>query len=277
MLCLVERRPAGRLGADPSAPFVASRRSSQEKKPWKDLPGIENRVEAEFLRPVLLGESILPYRLFRPFEGVVPVSQKGEMLDAKAAANRGIDGLHGWMLKGEGLWKANSESGSMTLVERWNYHNELGAQFPIAPLRVVYAKAGTLPAACLLRDPRGVVDHKLYWMAASNEAEGRYLTAVLNSETARARVEKYQSRGQWGARDFDKVMFNLPIPRFDAENAMHRALAEAAAEAEAVAAQVDLSEGAKFQRARGLVRDALREAGVAQRIDDLVARLLGSV
>jgi len=40
----------------------------------------------------------------------------------------------------------------MTLTGRWNYHNELGAQFPIAPLRVVYPKSGSQPAACLLRD-----------------------------------------------------------------------------------------------------------------------------
>ena len=109
MLSLVERRQTGRLGTNPSAPFVASRRSSQEKRPWKDLPGIESPIEAEFLHPVLLGESILPYRVFRPFEGVVPADSKGNVLDAEAAANRGIDGLHGWMRKAEEAWNANAE------------------------------------------------------------------------------------------------------------------------------------------------------------------------
>src|ERR1019366_3761592 len=84
MLCFVERKAMGRLGADPSAPYVASRRTNQEKEPWKSLPGIENRVEAEFLRPVLLGESILPYRIFQPFDAVVPVTDKGEVLAAEA-------------------------------------------------------------------------------------------------------------------------------------------------------------------------------------------------
>ena len=37
MLCLVERRSLGRLGADPSAPLVMSRRTTQEKEPWKAL------------------------------------------------------------------------------------------------------------------------------------------------------------------------------------------------------------------------------------------------
>ena len=76
MLCLVERKSIGRLGGDPRAPYVASRRTSQEKKPWKFLSGVEHRVEAEFLHPVLLGESILPYRVFKPFEGVVPVTRR---------------------------------------------------------------------------------------------------------------------------------------------------------------------------------------------------------
>jgi predicted RNA methylase len=273
MLCLVERRQMGRLGANPTAPLVASRRNNQEKPPWKNLPGIDNPVEAEFLRPVLLGESILPYRVFRVFEGVVPIDATGEMLDAEAAANRGIDGLRGWMRKAEAVWN-DDRSSPLSLVQQFDYYGKLASQFPIAPLRIVYAKAGSQPAACLLRDRRAVVDHKLYWMTPAGEAEARFLVAILNSEVGRARGERYQSRGQWGARDFDKVIFNLPIPPFDPENKLHLALAAAAAQAERIAATVELPEGVKFQRARGLVRAALVQAGVAEKIDDLVINLL---
>ena len=45
-------------------------------------------------------------------------------------------------------------------------------------------------------------------------------------------VAAMQARGQWGARHFDKVMFTLPIPRFDSSEALHNELAAAAAEAE---------------------------------------------
>ena len=48
MLCLVERQAVGRLGANTAAPAVRSRRSSQEKQPWKGLPAIEGNVDAEF-------------------------------------------------------------------------------------------------------------------------------------------------------------------------------------------------------------------------------------
>ncbi len=100
------------------------------------------------------------------------------------------------------------------------------------------------------------------------------MAAVSNSETSRERAAAYQSRGQWGARDFDKVIFNLPIPRFDTKIKLHRDLAAAAEKAEEIAAAVALPEGVKFQRARAMVRAALIEAGLSQEIDALVARLL---
>lgn len=273
MLCLVERKSLGRLGPDPSAPFVMSRRNNQEKLPWKDLPGIESKVDAEFLKPVLLGESILPYRVFRPLEGVVPVSAKGQMLDAKAALDQGHDNLFTWMKKAEAVWGQNAET-DMPLVGQFDYYGKLAAQYPLAPLRVVYAASGTQPAACVLRNSNVVVDNGLYWSAPTSLSEARYLAAILNSEAARARVAAYQSRGQWGARHFHKVIFNLPIPRFNAATKLHKALAEAAREAEALAAAVALPDGVRFQRARSLVRDALIESGLAEKIDALVGQLL---
>ncbi|MGI8926369.1 MAG: hypothetical protein ACR2HN_06950 [Tepidiformaceae bacterium] len=82
-----------------------------------------------------------------------------------------------------------------------------------------------------------------------------------------------QSRGQWGARDFDKLMFELPIPRFDGAIPLHRELADAAGTAETVAATVDVS-GAHFVTARGRIRAALVKDGIAGRIDKLVGELL---
>ena len=117
------------------------------------------------------------------------------------------------------------------------------------PCASIYAKAGTQPAAAILRDEKSIIENLLYWSAVASENEARYLVAILNSETARKRGEAYQSRGQWGARHFDKVIFNLPIPRFDAKNKTHAALAKAAADAEKIAAALELPEGVKFQRA----------------------------
>ena len=275
LLCLVERKQSGRLGVDPTAPLVVSRRSTQEKNPWRSTDAIENKVEMEFLRPALLGESIAPYRLLRTFEAVIPVTENGTVLDAEAAANRGFGDLHGWLTKAERTWNQFNKS-RRKLSDQLNYINQLSSQFPIDSLRVVYAKAGSQPAACVLRDTRGVVDHMLYWMAPTSEAEALYLTAILNSETVRARVEQYQARGQFGARHFDKVMFNLPIPKFDANTELHLKLERAAMRAEKVAAAVDLQEVLRFTRARSRIRQALREDGIGTDIEGLVAQLLDS-
>jgi hypothetical protein len=273
MLTLVNRKSSGRLGAAAASPLVESRRTSQDKVPWKELPAVEYAVEAEFLRPVYLGESILPFRPWRIFEAVVPVNGKGRVLDAGTAADAGFSGLAGWMRRAELIWEENKRS-KFRLIERWNYHNELGAQFPLPPLRVVYTKAGTQPTACMLRDAAGVIDHMLYWAEPASEDEGYYLVAILNSEEARSRVAKLQSRGQWGARHFDKVMFTLPIPRFSAAVGVHRDLAAAGREAEQLAAAVAIDEKTPFARARRQVREALRAHGVSDRIDALVAKLL---
>lgn len=277
MLCLVEKVVAtSRLGMASATPHVRSRRSSLEKKPWKNLHGIDARVEEEFIRPILLGESILPYRVFHPFEGVIPVDGDGKVLSSNAAAERGYVGLLEWMQKAEQVWNVHQYSTSQ-FVDQLNYFGKLQSQFPIPALRIIYSKAGIQPAACILKDRTAIVDHKLYWSQLSNLNEGLFLLAIFNSEVARSRVEGMQSKGQWGARDFDKVMFNLPIPLFNEKQSLHLELAKAAEEAETVAAVVEFADGVKFQRARRLVREALADSGVSQRIDKLVAKLLDKV
>ena len=103
------------------------------------------------------------------------------------------------------------------------------------------------------------------------------MIAIFNSETARIKVEDLQAKGQWGARHFDKVMLDLPIPKFNSKNSLHKSLAEAAHEAEQIAAAVPLKEGEHFTRTRRRIRDALKEQGLAQKIDTMVAALLGPV
>lgn len=181
------------------------------------------------------------------------------------------------MAKAEATWTQNAASDTMTLVQRWNYQRGVTNQFPIAPIRVVYAASGSQPAAVMLTDTKAVVEHKIYWTKASDENEAHFLCAIINSETARAAGERYQSRGQFGARDFDKVIWNLPIPRYDAKLKLHRDLATAGKSAEEKAALVILKEGEKFQRARKRVRDALIADGIAGDIEKLVEKLLGPV
>ena len=100
------------------------------------------------------------------------------------------------------------------------------------------------------------------------------LVAILNSETARLLIEPMQPKGLGGARHFDNLVWELPIPEYDRRNALHQDLAAAASVAERVAAAVALPEGVYFTRQRRAIRDALVVDGIAARIDALVASLL---
>ena len=274
MLCFVERVSTGRIGSNPRMPLVTSRRTTQEKPPWNNLAGIEQAVEVEFLRPVVLGESILPFRVFRTFEGVVPVDDTGAMLDSVAAGRRGKTGLSDWLKRAEGIWESNKNA-DVNFSGQLNYYGKLLSQFPVNRLRVCYAASGTLPCALVVRDPRAVIEHAVYWTKVSSVEEGHYLAAILGSEAARAKVAAIQARGQWGARHFDKVTFTLPIPRFEAKNQLHRELVESGGEAERLAAAVNVPDRVHFRTARRLIREALLEAGLSGKIDQLVSELLG--
>ena len=61
----------------------------------------------------------------------------------------------------------------MRLVGRWDYHNELSSQFPLAPVRVLYAASGTLPCALVIRDTDTIVEHGIYWGQGADLLETR--------------------------------------------------------------------------------------------------------
>ncbi len=273
LLCLVDREPTGRLGANAKAPIVRSE-VRDRKGDWATVEPLRGPVEVEFLRPVYLGESIAPFRTLQPSEGVIPEIGGGDILSSAQASTRGFSHLAKWLASAEKLWKLHG-SGKTGYSGQLNHIGKLSAQFPISAIRVVFTKSGTLPAACVLRDKRGVIDHKLYWAAVATESEAHYLTAILSSEAARRRIAHMQSRGEQGARDFDKLMFTLPIPRFDAREAVHADLSAAGRRAEDVAAAVGLDPEGSFGKARAAVRLALRDDGIAGRIDALVDDLLG--
>lgn len=275
---LVEREPASRLGLNPAAPRVRGRTTSLDKAPWREVEPPRGPVEVEFLRPLLLGESIAPFRLLAPALAVVPV-EGDVLLDSAAAADAGHRRLAAWLRDIEAKWQAHCSKGAdgkprMTLVQQIDHMRKLSMQLPGNGLKVVYNKAGTLLSAATVDEERLLVDHKAYWAPARTCEEARYLTAILNSSIVLQRVIPMQPRGWRDPRDFDNLVWELPIPEFNRRQALHRDLAEAAVSAEQVAATVPLAEGAHFMRQRRTIRDALTADGIAARIDALVARLL---
>lgn len=272
MLFTVENAPASPLGSGAGRRAVRSRRSVNEKQPWKSLDPLTGNVEAEFVFPMHLGETILPFRLQAPLEAVLPWDGT-RLFDVDDERLDDHPGLAAWWREANRLWIANRSSDRLTLLGQLDYMRKLSLQLPAPQHRVVYTKGGMYLAAARIDDQRVVIDHKLYWAAASSPEEAEFLLAILNSDALTLAVRPLQARGEHNPRDFDKYIFQLPIPEFDDTDALHRDLVDAAAHAETVVAAVDLPI-MSFQAQRRLVRGALSEDGVAATLDGLVARLL---
>ena len=274
MLIFVTELPASPLGAGAGRLAVTSMKTNQDDDRWKDMPAISATVERAFVRPIYLGESLLPYRMIEPRQAVVPVEADGSgLLDEDEIAS--WPGLDAWWSAAQSTWDGNkSESDDSTLLERIDFHGQLSAQLPTARLRIVYPKAGnTLPAG-IVRDPAAIIDHKLYWMPAAHEIEAHYVCAVINSQTMLNNVQPLQALGLLKGRDWDKNIFAFTFPTFDPSSLLHQDLAELGEKAETIAATVDISAARSFQAKRKLVAAALNDAGISPSIEELVSQLV---
>jgi N-6 DNA Methylase len=271
-LFLITSRSPGPLGTGAGRRAIQSRRSALEKKPWKDLPPLRGTVESRFIRPLYLGDSVLPFHLLEPHEAVIPrdgerlLHRNDERLDA-------YPGLAKWWRSAEAIWNQNRKSKRLSLLERLDYRRGLSGQFPASAYRVVYSKSGMYLAAAIIQDRDAVIDHKLYWGTANSHDEARYLTSILNSTTLTLAVRHLQGRGEHNPRDFDKYVFELPIPPYDPNNPAHQQLVALAERAEHTAAHVTLPPR-RFETQRRRIREALAIDGVSTEIDAIVKTLL---
>ena len=275
MLVCVVQDTGSPLGAGAGRVAVRSHRTTQEKAPWKSLPDLHGHVERQFVFPVHLGSTVTPYRLLEPWKAVLPVAGGGVLSDEGIDAYPDLSARWG---AAEAIWQAHrSDSTKISLTEQVDWQGKLGKQFPVPTYRVVYTKSGTKLAAATVTDQRQAIDHKLYWAPAATLAEARYLTAIFNSTALLTRVQGLQSRGQFGARDFDTYVFAVPFPEYDSSNATHVAIVAAAERAEEVAARVPLPESAGFQRARKLIREALAAEGIGAEVEAHVEELFSTL
>src|SRR5262249_16841216 len=102
VLFLVEPQPVNPLGLGAGRREVQSARSSYENRPWKDVAGIKGVVEAQFVRPLLLSENVLPYRLLQYREAVLPL-EGNVLLDADHPHLDLYPGLAEWWRQAEQL------------------------------------------------------------------------------------------------------------------------------------------------------------------------------
>ena len=148
----------GMLPPNRAFPLVRGRTGNQDKAPWRDVVAPRGPVDEAFLRPVLLGESIAPFRVLTPVQAVIPWdSETHRLLDAEGAIRRGHLRLTKWLEQAEALWEEHKRS-ALSFLEQCDYYGKLSYQFPIAPIRVVYSASGTNPTACVVAKSTEIVD-----------------------------------------------------------------------------------------------------------------------
>ena len=271
-LFFVTRKAAGPLGMPAGKAGVHSLQRANDKKPWKDLPALEGVVETEFIRPVLLGESVLPFRIAEKFEAVLPRDREG-LMDGQSDRLDAYEGLASLVASGGGDLGAHRSSDRLTLIDRLDYHSGLEQQFPIQPERIVYNASGMHLVASRLNDRRAVIEHKLYWATAASTAKAQYLCAILNSAIFTELVRPFMSYGK-DERDFDKHIWQLPIPLYDTTNDLHSRLSARGAELEAAIGKLELVPGRHFAAVRRDIRGFIAESEAGQDVEALVEELL---
>lgn len=276
---IVEPAPASRLGRSAHAPIMQGRAGPLDKRPWTTVEPPRGPVEVEFLRQLILGESIAPFRMLQTATAVIPLTGS-RVLDSIAAREAGHRHLAAWLADIEAKWaehanKTASGQPRMTLSAQIDHMRKLSSQSGrAASTRVLYTKAGTRLSAATVVAHDAIIDHQAYWAPVRSVEEGAYLTAILNSEAVLAKITDLQPHGQRDKRHFDNLVWTLLIPEYDNAEPLHRDLGAAALRAEAVAASVQLADTQHFTAKRRAIRGALAENGVAAEIEALVDALL---
>lgn len=286
---------ATRLVFDQSLPPVrSSERAIREAKKAYQGCVIEGTVERQFIYATLLLADMLPFGFLRLRMVVLPIISAGDqyrLLDADTARSEGYIHLAEWLDKVEAEWSSRRSptSEKLSAIEWLNYRRKLTIQKPTAGFRAIYATSGTNLCACVFSGrylgedagftikPLGfIADTKTYHYESSQEAESRYLVAILNSRRVNEAIKPSQSSGLWGPRDVHKKVLELPIPRFDPSDEDHLRLAEIARHCERQVREWVKSGGpgriTSIGVLRGRVRQLLKEE--LEEIDSIVKPIL---
>ena len=273
VLLAVRQRDAGPLALPTGQIAVESGRLGGEKPPWRDLPTQIGEVEEQFVMPMLLGNSLLPFGLRGDTRAVIPWDG-AKLLTGADEAIEAFPGLAAWWRNAERLFlRHRSETTTLDLNGQIDYQGKLRAQFPLGAHRVAYTGRGEIVTAARISDPHAVVDHALYWAEFEDPNEALYVVGVINTKALHTRIVAALSKGLFGGRNIHRAPFLLVWPQYDPKDDTHRHIAAAAEEAERVGAHAR-QDARSVAAARARVRAALEADGIAARLEALVEQLL---
>ena len=284
---------------------VKPRLGSQDKMKYEgQLNQLEGVVSNDHLFDIYLGECIAPYVALDPQKAALPVHRPTMTMplnhddcedDKHDACRLDVAELHStmqrrWNNAVEMYREAHKNQAIKDLYDRLNYQNILTSQLEYlrsttagdGTVTVAYTQSGQ-PTAAIIRDSNAIADRKLYQTVCQSEHEAYYVLGVINSDGLATAAATFMTKGLYGARDFEKHGWKLPIPRYDANEPLHVSLSELGATAEqecqALIVNSDIMSkpagDAQSRAARKMLRHEWQpNSEVAQDIEAAVAELL---
>ena len=272
---------------DPNRTYYA--RTSEEsakasKPPYQDVR-LQGTVEGRFLFSTAIARHVLPFVMLEPTPIVLPLEEEHgayRILSTPELRRNGYREFAKWMEQAEEIWKEKrGAKTSHTLLEWLDYSGKLTSQSPAHRHLVLYNANGTnISATCVDKNALHlpfVADHTLYVIEVQHVSEANYLAAVLNTNSVNEAIKPFQSTGLLGERHVHKKVLDVPIPLFNAEDALHQKLSalgqEAHKQAAALTHDPNFPPGSSLARQRAFIRTALSET--LAEIDEQVRTLLG--
>jgi hypothetical protein len=277
---------ASAYGTNQAKPALETHPEAQKtaKKPWQNIY-LKGEVEAQYLYATILGRQLLPFGYTELSLVILPLEDKPtglSMVNKEMALGKGHPGVHEWLNKVEALWiGGRKERSPEDTYSRLDYQHLLTCQHPTGYHTVVYNRAGTNLASCVISPPLSktglpvhgfAADADTYYYQTKDDIEAHYLCAFLNAPYVDETIKPHQTRGQWGERDIHRRPFEyVPIPKFNHDDEKHQKLAELSKECHQKVTQLTL-ESKNIGNLRGKVRKAL--ANELAEIDKLVKDIL---
>ena len=284
---------------------VKPRLSNQDNHKYHgQLSQLEGVVNNDHLFDVYLGDCIAPYVALHPQKAALPVHRTSMTVplnhddcedDKHDACQLEVVALHPTMQKrwnnaAEMYREVHKNQAIKDLYSNLNHLSKLTTQLDYlrgaiagdGTTRIAYTTQGE-PTAAIIKDNYAVLDHKLFQTVCQSAEEAHYVLAIINSNALSTAAEMFMTKGLYGARDFHKHGWKLPIPRYDASVALHTRLSELGKAVEQECkALIDNSDiltkpagDAQSRAARKLLRHGWQPNSVtAQAIETAVAELL---
>lgn len=241
--------------------------SKSRHLPWSRLGVKSGTVPNRWVNSAVFSTDLVPFFVSSEKSRVlIPLKSNGVDFDTKRDDAR-------WCWKSfDYQYQKNRGKGTSTpknLLDQIDFQGKLTSQIRRNQNKfmVVYVTSGANMAAVACKSNH-IVESSLYWVSCVSKQESHFLAAILNSDAlARALRESRKSDRHFHTH----LWYEIPIPRFNTNNPIHKNLAEQSVLAHKVVARFHKLQGMKN---RDEIRNVLREASIMPRIDELVRKLL---